>query len=105
MTCTSPKLAVAALTLFPLLWGAVAVAALPSARPGHPVLVIGMPFVAGAETIVAAARGYPVGTMTGQIGRIAHSQDPGFLTRLRAGGPLLLLDAERLSFFVCGTDD
>ncbi len=103
MRHSCPRLALAALAAFPLLWGAAALAALPAARPGYPVLVIGGPFAPAAELAVLAG-GYPVGPGTGVIGQIAHSQDPSFLSRLRDGGALLLLDAERLSFVTCGPD-
>lgn len=96
--------ALAALALFPLLWGAVAFAALPSARPGQAVLVIGGPFSDGAGVLIARAGGYPVGPAIRSLGQTAHSQDPAFLSRLRAAGAFLLLDAGRLSFFTCGPD-
>lgn len=103
MRRSSPRAALAALAAFPLLWGAMAVAALPAARPGAPVLVVGGPFASAMEA-ASLAGGYPVGTRTGLIGQVFHSQDPSFLSRLREGGALLLLDAERLSFLVCGSD-
>lgn len=103
MKRSPPRLAFCALAAFPLLWGAVALAALPEARPGHPVLVIGG-FSAPAAELARRAGGYPVGPAAGVIGQIAHSQDPHFLSRLRGGGALLLLDAERLSFLTCGSD-
>lgn len=99
-----PRPALAALALFPLLWGAVALAALPPARPGHPVLVIGGPFGPGADGLVAGAGGYPVGPSDAPLGRIAHSHDPAFLSHLRAAGAFLLLDAGRLSFLTCVPD-
>lgn len=98
-----PRLALASLAAFPLLWGAITVAALPHARPGYPVLVISG-LSSSASDLVVRAGGYEVGASHGPLGRIAHSQDPAFLPRLRAAGGLLLLDAERLSFFTCGAD-
>lgn len=96
--CPCPALA--ALAAFSSPWGAVAQAALPAARPGRPVSVVGG-FCTSATDPATLAGGSPVGHRTGVGGQGAPSHDPSFLSRLRT---LLLHDAVHLSSLTCGPD-
>ncbi|WP_139212328.1 hypothetical protein [Jannaschia pohangensis] len=88
----------------PVIWGVSAVAALPRANAGNPVLVIAWPVGASADSLILRAGGYGIGLDAPPLGKLGHSQDADFIDRLRALKPLLLLDANRLPSFLCGAN-
>ncbi|SDY80694.1 hypothetical protein SAMN05444004_103189 [Jannaschia faecimaris] len=90
------------LVLFPLMGALAALSTLPAATASSPVLVIGLPGFGDPKDLVARAGGYPVGFFRPAFGQVAHSQNPDFLTNLRASGPFLLLNADKLPNFLCG---
>ncbi|MCK0167845.1 hypothetical protein MWU52_09825 [Jannaschia sp. S6380] len=104
MRLRTPRLAALAVCLFPLLWAGGAIASVPPARPGWPVLVVSGPFGPDAATLLRRAGGHEVGPRRFPIGVVGHSQDADFFDRLVHGGAILLLDAGRMTAMFCGAD-
>lgn len=88
--------------LFPIVGLGSILSTLPAATPASPILIVRLPGAPAIETTVAQAGGYRVGVIPPAIGQVVHSQDPAFLSRLRASGAFLLLNADQLPDFLCG---
>lgn len=89
-------------TAFPMVGLAALGLSLPRAVPSQPILVVGVPGLSNVEAMVSRAGGYPIGPTRPPLGLLVHSQDPDFLSDLRAQWPYLLLNADKLSNFMCG---
>lgn len=88
--------------LFPLIGLGAMASDLPSAIPASPILIVRLPGAPTIDAVVAQAGGYVVGVAPPPIGQVVHSQDPAILSRLRASGAFLLLNADQLPDFLCG---